>query len=129
MERPTKKILEGILMLNDRNCYFLISFSVRSYRYRLLFSFFCSSSILFFLNSFIFLDWRVRQEQQPVPQQPPRLRRPADHSLVHIPDWAQGLAFRPRGTGCSLNIVFFLQEFSKVCHPSLASTRLQLVLR
>ena len=33
------------------------------------------------------------------------------------------------GTGCSLNIVFFSQEFSKVCHLSLASTRLLLVVQ
>ena len=31
-------------------------------------------------------------------------------------------------TGCSLNSVFF-QEFSKVCHLSLASTRLLLVVQ
>ena len=29
-------------------------------------------------------------------------------------------------TGCSLNVVFFFQEFWKVCHLSLASTRLLL---
>ena len=33
-----------------------------------------------------------------------------------------------KATGCSLNIVFF-QEFSKVCHLSLASTRLLLVVQ
>ena len=32
-------------------------------------------------------------------------------------------------TGCSLNIVFFSQEFSKVCHLSLASTWLLLVVQ
>ena len=32
-------------------------------------------------------------------------------------------------TGCSLNIVFFLQEFSKVRHLSLASTRLLLIVQ
>ena len=32
-------------------------------------------------------------------------------------------------TGCSLNIVGFFQEFSKVCHISLASTRLLLVVQ
>ena len=34
-----------------------------------------------------------------------------------------------RDTGCSLNIVFFSQEFSTVCHLSLASTRLLLVVQ
>ena len=32
-------------------------------------------------------------------------------------------------TECSLNIVFFSQEFSKVCHLSLASTLLLLVVQ
>ena len=32
-------------------------------------------------------------------------------------------------TGCSLNNVFFFQEFSKVCYLSLASTRLLLVVQ
>ena len=32
-------------------------------------------------------------------------------------------------TGCSLNIVFFFQEFSEVCHLSLASIRLLLVVQ
>ena len=32
-------------------------------------------------------------------------------------------------TGCSLNIAFFFKEFSEVCHLSLASTRLLLVVQ
>ena len=36
------------------------------------------------------------QKQQPVPQQPARQRRAADHALDRLPDRAEGLDVRPR---------------------------------